>query len=56
MNFNLLYIAIFIFSLLIVGLILTVLEFKDIDDPKNKMKPNGPVGAYPEKLANDRAA
>ena len=55
MNFNLIYIAIFIFSLLIVGLVLTVLEFKDIDDPKNKIKPNGPVGTYPTKLSDDRA-
>ena len=30
MNFDLIYIAIFIFSLLIVGLVLTVLEFKQM--------------------------
>lgn len=29
MNFNLLYVAIIIFSLLIIGLILTVMDFKE---------------------------
>ena len=33
MNFDLIYIAVVIFSLLIIGLVFTVLEFKGIQNP-----------------------
>lgn len=35
MSFDLIYPAIFIFLLLVVGLVLTVMEFKKLNDSKN---------------------
>ena len=56
MNFDLIYIAVIIFSLLIIGLVLTVLEFKQIQNTTKATEDKQAVTNKSTRMAVDNSA